>query len=114
MYGCPFGTQLMYPVFGNASGYSALTYKPESFESIQNSGDIYTRCFKDFIERTYIDPEVVQCYVFLNEPELRKLYYFNNKYWILSKIEDYDAGSVEPTKCTFVKYKMTGLHISGD
>lgn len=107
MYGCPFGTQLLYPVFGNVSGGKALSYKPEDFESIQNPNDIYTQCFQDFIEKTYLKPEVVECYVFLDEPELRRLYWFDNRYWILSKIEDYDADSTDPVKCTFIRYRTT-------
>ena len=48
----------------------------------------------------------VECGVMLRElPDsaLRKFYFFDNTYWILSKVEDYDPESEEPTTCEFTK-----------
>lgn len=109
MYGCPYGIQLQFPVFSNvAEDGSALTYTPMSFERINNSNDIYSRCFENFINRVYLDPETVKCSAFLVYPETRKLYFFENKYWILSKVEEW-VGPDKPCKCTFVKYTVADL-----
>lgn len=62
--------------------------------------------FSDFIKRIYSDPEEVECYVrFTDVPNLRSLYYFENQYWMLTKVTDYNYKD-EPVRCTFVKYNI--------
>lgn len=81
-----------------------LTYSNVDYKSIIASGNIYDKWFKDFIERVYQDPLVVECYVRLVSPELRRLYWFDNNYWILTEVSNYNYKD-EPVKCKFIRYK---------
>lgn len=110
LYGCTVMVEFQYPTFNYIGQGKALSYKPENFEEFVNTSDIYTDCFEDFITKTYLDPETVKCSVFLDYPETRRLYFFENKYWILSKVEGW-VGPDQPCKCTFVKYAATNINV---
>lgn len=81
-----------------------LTYSNVDYKSIIATGNIYDYWFKDFIERVYDEPLVVDCYVRLVNPELRRLYWFDNNYWILTEVSNYNFKD-EPVKCRFIRYK---------
>lgn len=83
---------------------NGLSYSNVDFESLIVTGNIYDKYLKDFIEKVYSDPLVVECYVRLNSPELRRLYWFDNNYWILVEISNYNYRD-EPVKCKFVRYR---------
>lgn len=83
---------------------NGLSYSNVDFESLIVTGNIYDKYLKDFIEKIYSDPLVVECYVRLNSPELRRLYWFDNNYWILTEISNYNYRD-EPVKCKFIRYR---------
>lgn len=80
-----------------------LTYSNIDFESLIATGNIYDKFLKTFIERVYNDPVVVECYVRLSSPDFRKLYWFDNAYWILTEVDNYNFRD-EPVKCKFIRY----------
>lgn len=83
---------------------NGLSYSNINYESLIVAGNMYDKFLKDFIERVYQDPVVVECYVRLNSPELRRLYWFDNSYWILTEISNYNYRD-EPVKCKFIRYR---------
>lgn len=83
---------------------NGLSYSNINYESLVVQGNMYDKFLKDFIERVYQDPVVVECYVRLNSPELRRLYWFDNSYWILTEISNYNYRD-EPVKCKFIRYR---------
>lgn len=80
-----------------------LTYSNIDFESLVATGNIYDKFLKTFIERVYSDPVQVECYVRLSSPDFRKLYWFDNAYWILTEVSNYNFRD-EPVKCKFIRY----------
>ena len=80
-----------------------LTYDNIDFESIIATDNIYNKYLKNFIERVYSDPVQVECYVRLSSPDFRKLYWFDNAYWILTEVSNYNFRD-EPVKCKFIRY----------
>lgn len=93
---CPGGT------YGRDSNYSNLPVF--SYPGNSSPSAHYNTYFKAFIDSLYKDPEQVECYVsFPEKPNFRKLFWFENQYWALIKVENYNYDS-EPVKCTFVKY----------
>lgn len=90
-----------------------LSYDPYTKKELGYSKTVTTvscsnmyEYFSDFMKRIYADPEIVECYVrFEDIPSLRSLYYFENQYWALTKVEDYNYKD-EPVRCTFVKYNI--------
>ena len=47
----------------------------------------------------------------VNENMFKKFYYFNNCYWLLNKIYDYDINSGKTVKCDFVKIINTNNYL---
>ena len=80
-----------------------MSYSNVDYQSLIVTGNIYDKYIKDFVEKIYTDPVVVECYVRLDSPELRRLYWFDNTYWILTEIGGYNYRD-EPVKCKFVRY----------
>lgn len=61
-----------------------------------------------YTEMLNINTKQVECYVNLdgimvNNSALRNFYYFGGCYWILNKIDNYDANKIGSTKCIFIK-----------
>lgn len=81
-----------------------LSYSNVDYDSLIVTDNIYDMYLKDFVEKIYSDPLVVECYVRLNSPELRRLYWFDNNYWILTEISNYNYRD-EPVKCKFIRYR---------
>lgn len=81
-----------------------LTYKNVDYESIIATGNIYDKYLRTFLNRVYSSPLVVECYVRLVNPDFRKLYWFNNNYWILTEVSNYNYRD-EPVKCKFIRYR---------
>ena len=77
---------------------------------------IYKGYWENYIEDLYDeDAKKVEVYYFLNEnpkEAMRKFYFFDNSIWIISKVDDWDPRSKEPTKCTFVKVKSKTNYLS--
>ena len=107
--GAPYKSTYYIPHYGlvpSVSGYGdGLTYTNVNYESLIVTSNIYDRFFADFLDRIYGSPLQVECWVRLATPELRRLYWFDNAYWILTEISDYNYESDSPCKCKFVRYK---------
>ena len=67
-------------------------------------------------DRMDMDTRKVSCMVDLsgiavNSDLLRNFFYFDNNYWLLNSIEDYDIASNKLTKCEFIKVKSLDAYI---
>lgn len=85
--------------------------------TIDNSSSIYSKYWKPYISDMYnANTRVVKCKVLLKErvigDYLRKFYYFDNGYWILNKVEDYNITSNNCTQCEFVKVNDINNYLS--
>lgn len=75
------------------------------------SNNIYNKYWKDYIEQiSDKDSKIFSGYFLLNEWDIQNLdfrdtYFFENEYWRLNKIIDYDRINNQPTKCEFIKLK---------
>lgn len=68
-----------------------------------------------YADRMHVDTRKVSCYVDLSEltingDMLRGFYYFDNNYWLLNKVEDYDPTTDRLTKCEFIKVQNRGAY----
>lgn len=70
---------------------------------------IYDQYWNNFFEdKLNINTKKITAYVnfknfIVNENILKDFYYFNNCYWLLNKIENYDVNSDSTVKCEFIK-----------
>lgn len=67
-------------------------------------------------DRMNVDTRKVTCMVDLsgiavNSELLRNIFYFDNNYWLLNSIEDYDIATNKLTKCEFIKVKSLDAYI---
>lgn len=67
-------------------------------------------------DRMDVDTRKVSCMVDLsgivvNSELLRNIFYFDNNYWLLNSIEDYDIAANKLTKCEFIKVKSLDAYI---
>lgn len=67
-------------------------------------------------DRMDVDTRKVSCMVDLsglavNSDLLRNFFYFDNNYWLLNSIEDYDIATNKLTKCEFIKVKSLDAYI---
>lgn len=72
---------------------------------------------KMYEDKLNINTKVVTAYVNLdgltvNSNLLKDFYYFNNCYWVLNKIENYDVNSYATVKCEFIKINDISSYIS--
>ena len=73
--------------------------------------NLYNKYWRDYIEQIADkDSKIFTGYFLLNEFDIQKLdfrdtYFFENDYWRLNKIIDYDRVNNQPTKCEFIKLK---------
>jgi len=73
--------------------------------------NLYNKYWRDYIEQIADkDSKIFTGYFLLNEFDIQKLdfrdtYFFENDYWRLNKIIDYDRINNQPTKCEFIKLK---------
>ena len=78
------------------------------YKFIDGSTCIYERYWQTYLEDLYdIDTRIVQAYVKFDgkvmQDYLKKYYYFDNSYWVISEIIDYNPSANETTKVKFVK-----------
>lgn len=84
-------------------------YNPTYVSNPQST--IYNQYWKDYITDLYSEnTRVVTCYVYNSRPltkqDLRYFYYFDNSYWVINKIIDYNPNK-QLTKMEFVKVNNT-------
>ena len=75
--------------------------------SIDQSSSLYTQFWQSYIRDQYnANTRVVECKVLLLEKVigdwLQNFYYWDGRYWLLNKIEDYNPVSNDTTKCEFI------------
>lgn len=92
----------------------------EMYNKWANNDDanIYAQYWKKFIEdQCSINTRIVTCRVHwphrINADSLRKMYYFDNAYWVLNEVEDYSIGTDGTTKCTFIKVQNIDNYTKG-
>ena len=97
-------------IYINSLDYS----KPEStfIDNAQNYSNgvaIYDRYWKKYIENVYDkNAKSVTLYYFLRgnaHEAMKQIYFFDNGFWLLTKVDDYQVNSNKPTKCTFTKIR---------
>lgn len=90
-----------------------------------DSMTIYERCWKNFINDVYNEnSRTISCYVRLEDTpstELMKhFYWFNNSFWRLNSIKDWNVNSLDTTLCEFIKvqdlsnYDVNRIYYGGD
>lgn len=90
------------------------------------ANNLYNKYWRDYIEQiSDKDSKIFSGYFLLNEFDIqsldfRDLFFFENEYWRLNKIIDYDRVMNQPTKCEFIKLKTlpnytddNGIDING-
>ncbi len=90
------------------------------------ANNLYNKYWRDYIEQiTDKDSKIFSGYFLINEFDIqsldfRDLFFFENEYWRLNKIIDYDRINNQPTKCEFIKLKTlpnytddNGIDING-
>lgn len=96
------------PVFSLTPNYPdsnyGISFANENYDSIVVTSNLFDLYFKDFVDNIYLKPRKVTCWVRLQEPELRRIYWFDDRYWILSQINNYNFND-EVTQCEFIQYQ---------
>jgi len=88
-------------------------YTPERY----TTNNLYNKYWKDYIEQIADkDSKIFVGYFLINELDIQALdfrntFYFENDYWRLNKIIDYDISAKVPTKCEFIKLKTLPPYI---
>jgi hypothetical protein len=90
------------------------------------ANNLYNKYWRDYIEQiSDKDSKIFSGYFLLNEFDIqsldfRDLFFFENDYWRLNKIIDYDRVMNQPTRCEFIKLKTlpnytddNGIDING-
>lgn len=70
-----------------------------------------------YTDRLHVDTCKVTCFVDLSgivvdNSLLRKFFYFDNNYWLLNKISDYNPTKDKLTKCEFIKVRNTSTYFT--
>lgn len=81
--------------------------------NIDTSSDIYHRYWANYVRDRYnVNTRTVTCKVNLkgriDGDTLRRFYWFDNSYWVLNRIIDYNPMSSDKTKCEFVQVNDMG------
>jgi len=88
-------------------------YTPERY----TANNLYNKYWKDYIEQIADkDSKIFVAYFMIDEFDIQSLdfrntFYFENDYWRLNKIIDYDISAKVPTKCEFIKLKTLPPYI---
>lgn len=108
-----------YPIFTrdiyNSTGYISnsfdlgtplTTYVPDKF--VSDWQNIYSRGWKSYISDLYdVNTRILRCRCLLRErpnPDwMRRFYWFDNSYWRLNQIKDWDISSFDTTEMEFIK-----------
>lgn len=80
---------------------------------------IYNRYWNNYVKDLYdIDTKIVECYVKFDEKvmqsNLKHYYYFDNSYWVITEIMDYNPDANETVKVKFVKVNDFGVYSNYD
>lgn len=118
----PIFSRMLYNTEGNKIEYTwdfgrvRDTYVP--VKAYEDKSTIYERWWADYIADLY-DPNtrVVECYVKMEGKVvgdwLRAFYWWDNTYWVLTEINDYNTTSYATTKCKFVRVNDLSNYTDG-
>ena len=118
----PIFSRMLYNTEGNKIEYTwdfgrvRDTYVP--VKAYEDKSTIYERWWADYIADLY-DPNtrVVECYVKMEGKVvgdwLRAFYWWDNTYWVLTEINDYNITSYDTTKCKFVRVNDISNYTDG-
>ena len=118
----PIFSRMLYNTEGNKIEYTwdfgrvRDTYVP--VKAYEDKSTIYERWWADYIADLY-DPNtrVVECYVKMEGKVvgdwLRAFYWWDNTYWVLTEINDYNITSYATTKCKFVRVNDISNYTDG-
>ena len=118
----PIFSRMLYNTEGNKIEYTwdfgrvRDTYVP--VKAYEDKSTIYERWWADYIADLY-DPNtrVVECYVKMEGKVvgdwLRAFYWWDNTYWVLTEINDYNITSYDTTKCKFVRVNDLSNYTDG-
>jgi len=118
----PIFSRMLYNTEGNKIEYTwdfgrvRDTYVP--VKAYEDKSTIYERWWADYIADLY-DPNtrVVECYVKMEGKVvgdwLRAFYWWDNTYWVLTEINDYNITSYATTKCKFVRVNDLSNYTDG-
>jgi hypothetical protein len=82
------------------------------------ANNLYNKYYRDYIEQiSDKDSKLFTGYFLINEFDIQNLdfrdtFFFENEYWRLNKIIDYDRVNNQPTKCEFIKLKTLPPYIN--
>lgn len=118
----PIFSRMLYNTEGNKIEYTwdfgrvRDTYVP--VKAYEDKSTIYERWWADYIADLY-DPNtrVVECYVKMEGKVvgdwLRAFYWWDNTYWVLTEINDYNITSYSTTRCKFVRVNDLSNYTDG-
>ena len=118
----PIFSRMLYNTEGNKIEYTwdfgrvRDTYVP--VKAYEDKSTIYERWWANYIADLY-DPNtrVVDCYVKMEGKVvgdwLRAFYWWDNTYWVLTEINDYNITSYATTKCKFVRVNDLSNYTDG-
>ena len=118
----PIFSRMLYDTSGENIEYTwdfgrvRNTYVP--VKSYVDKATIYERWWADYVADLYnANTRVVECYVKMEGKVvgewLRAMYWWDNCYWVLTEINDYNITSYATTKCKFVKVNDITNYTSG-
>jgi len=82
------------------------------------ANNLYNKYYRDYIEQiSDKDSKLFTGYFLINEFDIQNLdfrdtFFFENEYWRLNKIIDYDRVNNQPTKCEFIKLKTLPPYVN--
>lgn len=118
----PIFSRMLYNTEGNKIEYTwdfgrvRDTYVP--VKAYEDKSTIYERWWADYISDLYdANTRVVECYVKMEGKVvgdwLRAFYWWDNTYWVLTEINDYNITSYATTKCKFVRVNDISNYTDG-
>lgn len=87
-------------------GRTFETYIPGTILTLGSS--IYERCWKNYIADMYdVNSRILNCSVLIrgqvNPDWIRRFYFFDNCYWRLNQVKEWNPGIYDTTMCEFLK-----------
>lgn len=89
-------------------GYTKELYVPYYRFDVNRTPTMYQNFWEAYIKDLYdVDTRNVDCYVALNSNDvyefMKKFYWWDNSYWVCTKVQDFDIALDKSTKCSFTK-----------
>lgn len=86
--------------------------------NLEEDTDIYGQYWKKYLTDQYSrNTRILECYVRipygLMQDYLRNFFYFDNSYWILIEVVDYNLTKEQSCKCKFIKVNDTNNYTNG-